>query len=155
MTERRPLVAIDGRPQELPATDTLPDAPRTHILQGTFDFAGWWDAGPAGHEIWLCDLHSDVYPNGIVITLVTVDCSSADPTTELDADLMRCDAPGAGAFPGANPTVIRAIDTTTGNYSSGAVTDSVASGKSLYILLNADPTDTNTVYHVRIHFHLA
>lgn len=93
--------------------------------------------------------------SGITITSYTVQCSVADPTTELNANIMYCDAQGTGAFPGANPTLLEAIDTTTGNYSSGAVTDSVATGKELYLLIDADPTDLNTMWTITITYTIA
>jgi hypothetical protein len=88
--------------------------------------------------------------SGITITSYTVQCSSADPTTELNANIMYCDAQGTGAFPGANPTLLEVIDTTTGNYSSGAVTDAVATGKELYLLMDADPTDLSTMWTITL-----
>jgi hypothetical protein len=88
--------------------------------------------------------------SGITITSYTVQCSAADPTTELNANIMWCDAQGTGAFPGANPTLLEVIDTTAGNYSSGAVTDAVATGKHLYLLMDADPTDLNTMWTITI-----
>lgn len=77
------------------------------------------------------------YGNGITITSITVQCSQADPTTELNANIMKCDAQGTGAFPGANPTLIKAIDTTTGNYSWSG-TEAVATGKELYLIMDAN-----------------
>jgi len=78
---------------------------------------------------------------GITITSITVQASVADPTTELNANIMYCDAQGTGAFPGANPTLIRAIDTTTGNFTWSG-TDAIATGKPIYLLMDADPTDS-------------
>ena len=86
---------------------------------------------------------------GITITSITVQCSSADPTTELNANIMRCDAQGTGAFPGANPTLVKAIDTTTGNF-SWTGTEAVATGKELYLLLDADPVDLSTMWTITI-----
>jgi len=129
-------------------------SPSLHILQGTVDFAGFYDSGPAGHELWIMDLDAGTYPHGIYITAVSVDCSAADPTTELDANLSYCDAVAGAAFPGANVTVIKAIDTTTGNFADAAVNTAVASGKSIYIDIDADPTDANTVYHIKITYYI-
>jgi len=90
--------------------------------------------------------------SGITITSIIVQCSSDDPTTELDANIMYCDAQGTGAFPGANPTLVRAIDTASGNYSSGAITDSISTGKELYLLLDNNPTDVNTMWTIKIEY---
>ena len=104
--------------------------------------------------MWLLDLHSDVYPSGIVITEIHVDCNEAAPSTNLDADLKYADAVGGGAFPGGSQTVIAAIDTTTGNFASTGRSDAIPTGKSLYILINADPTSDTTIFHVRVHFYI-
>ena len=128
--------------------------PSLHILQGTIDLAGWYDSGPAGHEIWLMDLDAGTFPHGIYITAVSVDCSAADPTTEITGDLKYCDAVAGGAFPGGNQTLIVAIDTTTGNMANAAVNTAVASTKSLYIWLESDPVDANTVYHIKITYYI-
>ena len=95
-----------------------------------------------------------------MITAWYVDCTVDDPTTELDANLRYCDAVGGGAFPGANETLIDVIDTTTGNSSETDMSNSdlgsgaIPTGKSVYIDLDADPTDANTQYHVRIHYYI-
>lgn len=90
------------------------------------------------------------YGYGITITNILVQCSVADPTTELAADIKYCDAQGSGAFPAANATVVKAIDTTTGNYDSGAITEAVATGKTLYLSMDSDPTDTETMWTITI-----
>ena len=64
---------------------------------------------------------------------------------------MYCDAQGTGAFPGASPTLIKAIDTTTGNF-SWTGTESVATGKQMYLLMDADPTDANTMWTITISY---
>jgi len=125
--------------------------PTIHIAQGTFDLAAQYDVDS---DLWLIDLHSDSYPHGIYITKIYVDCTMADPTTELDANLMYCDAVANGAFPGANATLIKAIDTTTGNFADAAVNTAVPSEKTIYIKMDADPTDANTQYHIRIHYYI-
>ena len=121
------------------------------IMQGTFDLAAQYDVDS---DLWLVDLHTDQFPHGIYITKIYVDCTVADPTTELDANLMYCDAVANGAFPGANATLIKAIDTTTGNFADAAVNTAVATGKSIYIDIDADPTDANTMWHIRIHYYI-
>ena len=127
--------------------------PTIHIAQGTFDLASFWDSGPATHILHLIDLDATTYPHGIYITSVSVDCSAADPTTELTGDLKSCDAT-TGAFPGANAAVIQALDTTTGNMSNAAVNTAIASGKSIYILLDADPTDNNQTWHIKFSYYI-
>jgi hypothetical protein len=124
--------------------------PSIYLLQGNIG-TGNYNTDP---DVWLMDLHADRFPHGIYITKIYVDCNEADPTTELDADLMYCDAVGTGAFPGANATVIKAIDTTTGNFSNAAVNTAVATGKSIYIRINADPTSNTTIFHVRVHYYI-
>lgn len=74
---------------------------------------------------------------GYDITSIVVQCASADPTTELNANIMRCDAQGTGAFPGANPTLVRAIDTTAGNFTFTG-TETIPAGKELYLLMDAN-----------------
>ena len=76
---------------------------------------------------------------GYTITNINVRCYSADPTTELDANIRYCDAWTTGVFPVATgQTLVKAINTTTGNYDSGAMTTDVASGKELYLQMDAN-----------------
>lgn len=86
---------------------------------------------------------------GYTITNVKVQCDVADPTTEFAGDLKWCDAQGTGAFPSTNPTVIKVLDTTTGNYDSGAITESVATGKELYISMDS-ATDYGVMWTITI-----
>jgi hypothetical protein len=124
--------------------------PTLHLLQGSLG-TGDYDTDP---DVWIMDLHADTFPHGVYITKVYVDCNEADPTTELDADLMSCDAVADGAFPGANAAVVLAIDTITGNFANAAVNTAIAAGKSVYIRINADPTSDTTIFHVRIHYYI-
>jgi len=105
-------------------------------------------------DVWSLDLDADTFPHGIYFTKVYVDCNEADPTTELNADLKYCDAVGAGAFPGANAAVIKALDTTTGNMSDTAVNTAVSAGKTVYVTIDADPTSDTTLFHVKIQFYV-
>lgn len=125
--------------------------PSLKIAQGTFDLAAQYDVDS---DLWLVDLHTDSHPHGIYITKIYVDCSVADPTTELNANLMYCDAVADGAFPGANATLIKAIDTTTGNFADAAVNTAVATGKTIYIDIDVDPADATTQYHIKIHYYI-
>ncbi len=122
---------------------------QVHILQGTSDLAAQYDVDP---DMWIMDINSEVYPYGIYITKIYVDCTVADPTTELDANLTYCDNVANGAFPGASATLIKAVDTTTGNFADAAVNTLVPSGKTIYLDMDANPTDATTQYHIRIHY---
>lgn len=90
---------------------------------------------------------------GYTITNVKVQCASADPTTEFAGDLKWCDAQGTGAFPSTNPTVIKVLDTTTGKYDSGAITENVATGKELYIQMDSQ-TDYGVMWTITITYQL-
>ena len=145
--------AIDSTNEQFVVYDGANEAviPLRHIMQGTFDLTSQWDVDS---DLWLVDLHADTFPNGITITKVTVDCTVADPTTELNANLMYCDAVGGGAFPGANAVQIEQLDTTTGNFDDDQGDTAVATGKSIFIDLDADPTDANVQWHVKIHYRI-
>lgn len=146
-------MAVDSTNKQLGVYEGAAEVaiPLRHIFQGSIDLAGAWDVDS---DVWLWDLDATTYPNGIYITAIYVDCSVADPTTELDANLMYCDAVAGGAFPGANATLIKAIDTTTGNFADAAVNTAVATGKSIYIDLDTDPVDATTVYHLKIYYRI-
>lgn len=146
-------IAIDSTNKQLAVYDGAAEVaiPLRHIFQGSIDLAGAYDVDP---DVWLWNLDATTYPNGIYITAVYLDSSVADPTTEIDANLMYCDAVANGAFPGANATLIKAIDTTTGNFADAAVNTAVATGKTIYIDLDADPTDATTVYNLRIYYRI-
>ena len=90
---------------------------------------------------------------GYTITNVKVQCASADPTTEFSGDLKLCDSQGTGAFPSTNPTVIKVLDTTTGNYDSGAITEDVATDKELYIQMDS-ATDYGVMWTITITYTL-
>lgn len=109
--------------------------------------SGDWDLDS---DKWLHEFDSTVYPDGIVITKWAVDANVADPSVELDANLMYCDTLSNGAFPGANATLIDVLDTTTGNSSESDMSNSdlgsgtIPTGKILYIDIDVDPAiDTN------------
>jgi hypothetical protein len=89
---------------------------------------------------------------GITITRIVVQSSVADPTTELNANIHYCDEQATGAFPSTNPTLVSAIDTTTGNYDSGVVSYSVTTGKELYLLIDADPVDLNQTWTITVSY---
>ena len=73
--------------------------------------------------------------NGAGITIIGITVkSSTSPTTQLNANLMYCDAQTT-VFPSTNPTSIASINTTAGAFDSGVVSYSVATGKPLYVLL--------------------
>jgi hypothetical protein len=79
------------------------------------------------------------------ITSIEGSCK-ADPTTELDANLMYADT-----FVGlANAVTLAAINTTAGAYSSGAVSLAVPAAKCMYVLFDAAPDATITQYALTI-----
>jgi hypothetical protein len=121
-------------------------AAKTIVIDG--DFYGRFRASPT-KKISPPDLGY-----GYTITNVKVQCASADPTTEFAGDLKWCDAQGTGAFPSTNPTVIKVLDTTTGNYDSGAITESVATGKELYISMDAN-VDYGVIWTITVTYQLA
>ena len=131
--------------------------PAIHILQGTFDLTSWYDVDD---EVWLMDLHQDRYASGITITAWYMDCSVADPTTELDAWLKFADNVGGNAFPGGNIATIDQINTITGNTSNTVMSSMVLGNgkippdKTIYIKLDADPADANTLWHFRMHYYI-
>jgi hypothetical protein len=84
-------------------------------------------------------------PYAITITGIKVSCD-ADPTTEITGDLKYADAMiGLGT-----PTLINAIDTTTGAYTSGALSVSVAAGKFIYIVFDTAPSVLIKNIHIQI-----
>jgi hypothetical protein len=125
----------------------------TRFLQVTADLRGVY-ATSATWKLLDMETATALYPNGITINSIVVKCSSTDPTTELNANIMYCDAQGTGAFPGANPTLIKAIDTTAGNMSDTSMTTSVATNKIIYLLMDADPVDLNTTWTISIGYQI-
>jgi hypothetical protein len=98
------------------------------------------------------------YPNGITITSWYLKASVADPTTEINANLRYCDAQGTGAFPGANIVLVDVLDSTTGNSQRTDMSGSskgngiIPAGKSLYIQMDTDPTDTQVFWTLTINY---
>lgn len=123
----------------------------TQVFQATYDLATIYDNDS---DLWLIDTATAAFPNGIHVLEIYVDATVADPTTELNANLMYCDSVFGGAFPGGGATLIKAIDTTAGNFADAAANIIVPVGKSIYIDMDADPTDANVQYHIRIHYSL-
>jgi hypothetical protein len=140
-------IALDSTQKQIGVYDGTVEVaiPLRHIIYGPLCLSGAYDIET---DYPIIHLDSTVFPDGIVITAWSISSSDADPTTELDANLMYCDAPGAGAFPGANPVLIDVLDTTTGNASCDDMSGSdlgngvIASDKVIYIDMDADPTDT-------------
>jgi hypothetical protein len=103
--------------------------------------------------VFLLDMeNSTLYPSGVTINSIYVKSNSASPTTELTGKIVYCDGQGTGAFPGASPTDIATITTTTGNYSQTGMTTSVATGKIIYLEMTADPTDYLSFWTITINF---
>jgi hypothetical protein len=153
-------IAIDTTQKQLVVHDGVEKAiPLIHSLQFHGDLAGAWDVD---HEWQLLDMDrgATTFPDGIVITSWYVDCSVVDPTTELNANLYYCDALANGAFPGANPVLVDVLDTTTGNASCTDMSTSdlgsgvIPTAKILYLLLDADPVDANTVWSLTINYYI-
>ena len=90
---------------------------------------------------------------GYTITNAKVQAWTASPTTQFKGDLKWCDAWTTGAFPSTTPTVIKVMDTTTGNYDSGAITESVATGKELYIQMDSN-VDYGVFWTITITYNL-
>jgi hypothetical protein len=120
-------------------------------LQLFGDFRGLWNV--SANWILLNTAQApDTYPSGITIKSWSLDCSTAAPTTQIAGDLKYCDAVAGGAFPGANATLIKAIDSTTGNSGETGVSYSVPAGKILYLAFDADPTDYNTTWNLVVNY---
>jgi hypothetical protein len=151
-------VAVDSTQRQFVFYDGTAEiaVPAIHTLQASFDLAGMWDV----EDEWrILELKSDTFPDGIVITKWYLDCDAADPTTEFAGDLMRCNALGDGAFPHATNTVIDIMDTTTGNSKEETNTNMesngvVATGQIIYIHMDSDPTDANTVWMFTMFFYI-
>ena len=123
---------------------------RTHTLTASGDWRSWYSMSQ-----YIQLLNMDVaacYPNGITINSIYLKADVADPTTEINANLRYCDAQGTDAFPGANITLVTAIDTTAGNYSSIGLTTAIPAGKMLYVQMDADPTDINVEWTLTINY---
>jgi len=151
-------IAVDSTQRQLAYYDGTVEIaiPSIQIMQPTFDPGTWYDSDA---EVWLMDLHSDRFPDGIVITKWYVDCNVADPDVEMDLDLKYADAVAGGAFPGGSQTLIDVMDTTTGNASEDTNTNMagngvVATGKTIYLSFGADPEGTCTQLHLRIHYYI-
>lgn len=153
-------IAIDTAQAQLAYYDGTREVaiPSIRMAHGVFDLTGWYTYQ---HYVMLVPLDSDRYPDGLVITEWEVNClTAADPTTELDANLKYCDDIGTGTLPGANPVLIDVLDTTTGNSaetnmaSSDLGSGAIPTGKTIYIEMDADPTDTSTLWEVRFHYYI-
>ena len=141
----------------LPAGSYVASLPRS--LQFFGDFRGVY---ASVHDWDLLNMAAGgvAFPGGIVITSWYVDCSVASPTTQLNANLMYCDALGGGAFPGANQVTVDSLVSTSGNSSrtdmSGSTLGSgiIPTNKILYIHFNADPTDLQTTWSLVINYRM-
>jgi len=148
-----PEAPIDGKQyaREDGAWSEVVTPVQAKSLQLSGDFRGMYISS----AYWkLIDMESgtSAYPSGVTITRIYVKANVADPTTELNANINYCDAQGTGVFPSTNPTLIRAIDTTTGNYDSGAISVSVATNKIIYLEFDTDPTDFAVTYSLVINY---
>jgi len=152
-------IAVDSTQEQLVVHDGAFEIaiPLRHMIFGNLGLDAAYDRNT---NLVLIELDSTIFPDGIVITGWEVDATKADPTTELDANLMNCDDPTTGAFPGADPTLIDVLNTTTGNSSEADMSSSdltngiVAAGQFIYIDIDADPVDTDNYFMVKIEFYI-
>lgn len=121
-----------------------PDLSKDITISG--DLSGLYSRGILVWEIPFKDIGY-----GITINSIVVRSSENDPTTELTAGIYRCDAVTTGAFPGGNQTLVKTINTTTGNFSWSG-TENIDTTKLLYLKLNADPVDIGTVWTIKINY---
>lgn len=91
------------------------------------------------------------YGFGYTITRITVRCYADDPTTELNANIMYCDQQTTGVFPSTNQVLVDAIDTTTGNFDSGVISETVPTNHELYLLMDAN-VDYNVNWNIVIYY---
>ena len=153
-------VAVDSTQKQLVVYDGVEKVvPLVHSMQFHGDLAGAWDVD-AEWQLLDMDRGAGTFPDGIVILSWYVDCSVADPTTELNANLYYCDALVDGAFPGGGATLVDVLDTTTGNSSETDMSNSdltsgvIPTAKILYILMDADPADATTVWSIIINYYI-
>lgn len=114
------------------------------------DPGSWYDSDA---EIFITEVHADLFPNGIIIDEWKCSCN-VDPDTEISAELYYADA-WIGL---ANAAVIDDVNTTNGvvsedtdaNINSGSA---VAAGKFIYLLFTADPEGTCVQMHFMMIFH--
>lgn len=149
------FTASTGTVSTMTVTGSLYVPNETHMLRVVADLAGAYDIDSDWPVKWVQGAR---YPQGITISSWTVQASVADPTTEINANLMYCDDNGTGAFPGANPVLIDVLDTTTGNSSETNMASSdlgsgtIPTGKKIYLDMDADPTDATTFYELTIFY---
>lgn len=151
-------IAVDSTQKQLAVYDGTEIAiPLRHMIHGPLYLTGAYDIDT---DYPIIHLDTTVFPDGIVITGWSISSTAADPTTELDANLMYCDDIGTGAFPGANPVLIDVLDTTTGNASCADMSTSdlgsgiIPADKVIYIDMDADPTDTDAYWILKIEYYI-
>lgn len=152
-------VGVDSTQRQLAWYDGTAEIaiPYLKTAQLCADLASLWDVD---NDLKLMELDSAQFPDGIVITKWEVEASVADPTTELNANFNYCDDQGTGAFPGANATLIDVLDSTTGNSSESDMTNSdlgsgaIPAGKTIYLDVDVDPADANTMWCFRYNFYI-
>jgi hypothetical protein len=93
---------------------------------------------------------SGTYPNGVTITSWSLDCSLASPTTQIAGDLKYCSV-GASFPDSGSATLIKAIDSTSGNSGETSCSYSVPEDSILYLSFDADPVD-NTTWNLVVNF---
>lgn len=114
------------------------------------DPGSWYDSDA---EIFIMEVHADLYPNGVTIDEWKVSCN-VDPDVEIVGDLKRCTAwIGLGSA-----AVIDVCDTANGvssedtdaNINGDAV---VAAGQKIYFSFDSDPEGTCVQMHFTMIFH--
>jgi hypothetical protein len=149
-------VAVDSTQKQLAVYDGNEVViPLRHVMFAPLYLTAAYDVAT---DYGLFYLDTTVFPDGIVITEWTLSSTVADPTTELNANLLYCDDITTGALPGANPVLIDVLDSTTGNSSETNMASSdlgsgtIPADKYIYIDMDADPTDTTSFWILKIEF---
>jgi len=92
-------------------------------------------------------------PNGILITSIDVQCSVGAPATNLVAKIKGCDLQ-VGAFPSTGQFDIDTINTSSGVYTNNSVNYTVPIDRIVFLEMNADPLDVNTLWTIKINFNI-
>jgi hypothetical protein len=149
-------IAVDSTQKQLAVYDGNEVViPLRHMIFAPLYLTGAYDIAT---DYALIHLDSTMFPNGIVITGWSLSSTVADPTTELDANLLYCDNISTGALPGANPVLIDVLDSTTGNSSETNMASSdlgsgtIPTDKYIYVDMDVDPTDTTSYWILKVEF---
>lgn len=123
------------------------------VCFGALGVATAWDVRTTGS-----DNNGGGFDSGVAVP--GTDYSQQDAAEDSGTDLACADGDAAGAFPGANPTLIDVLDTTTGNSSESTMANSdlgsgtIPAAKIMYIDIDVDPA-TDTDFHVvQVYFYV-